>query len=142
MPHKEKIAWMTLLWIAVTYGPYFAHVVMSPPEPGLMPNLPQLWLLALALGGNGVLHILGRIGLWIASPEDARAPADERDHDIERRSILVAYYVMMAGLTVVGLAMPFTTSGWTIVNAGLAAIVLAEITNNGLAVWNYRRSAA
>lgn len=67
MPHREKLAWMTLLWIAVTYGPYFVHVAMSPPAAGEMPNLPQLWLLALAAGGNGILHILGRIGLRIAS---------------------------------------------------------------------------
>lgn len=40
MPHKDKIAWMTLLWIAVTYGPYFVLVAMSPPPPGVMPNLP------------------------------------------------------------------------------------------------------
>lgn len=142
MPHREKLAWMTLLWIAVTYGPYFVHVAMSPPAPGVMPNLPQLWLLALAAGGNGVLHILGRIGLRIAAPDDARAPADERDRDIERRSISVAYYVMMAGMILVGMVMPFTTSGWEIVNAGLLAIVLAEITQNGLAAWGYRRSAA
>lgn len=142
MPHREKLAWMTLLWIAATYGPYFVQVAMSPPAPGVMPNLPQLWLLALAAGGNGVLHILGRIGLRIAAPDDARAPADERDRDIERRSISVAYYVMMAGMILVGMVMPFTTSGWEIVNAALLAIVLAEITQNGLAAWSYRRSAA
>ena len=142
MPHREKLAWMTLLWIAVTYGPYFVHVVLSPPEPGVMPNLPQLWLLAMAAGGNGILHILGRIGLRIAAPDDARAPADERDRDIERRSATVAYYVMMAGMILVGMVMPFTTGGWQIVNAGLLAIVLAEITQNGLAAWSYRRSAA
>jgi hypothetical protein len=40
------------------------------------------------------------------------------------------------------MVMPFRTSGWQIVNAGLLAIVLAEITQNGLAAWSYRRSAA
>jgi cytochrome b561 len=142
MPHREKLAWMTLLLIAATYGPYFVHVAMSPPAPGVLPNLPQLWLLGLAAGGNGVLHILGRIGLRIAAPEDARAPADERDRDIERRSSTAAYYVMMTGMILVGMVMPFTTGGWEIVNAALFAIVLAEITQNGLAAWSYRRSAA
>lgn len=142
MPQCEKLAWMTLLLIAVTYGPYFAQVALSPPPPGMLPNLPQLWLLALALGGNGVLHILGRIALRMAAPEDARAPADERDHDIQRRSSMVAYYVMMIGMMVVGMVMPFTTGGWQIINAALLAIVLAEITQNGLAAWSYRRSAA
>jgi cytochrome b561 len=142
VPHREKLAWMTLLLIAATYGPYFAHVVISPPAPGVLPNLPQLWLLALAAGGNGVLHILGRIALRVGAPEDARAPADERDRDIQRRSSMVAYYVMMIGMMLVGMVMPFTTSGWELVNAGLLAIVLAEITQNGLAAWSYRRSAA
>lgn len=49
---------------------------------------------------------------------------------------------MMTGMILVGMVMPFTHSGWDIVNAGLLAIVLAEITQHGLTAWRYRRSAA
>ena len=56
--------------------------------------------------------------------------------------IFAMWVVMMVGMMLVGMVMPFTTSGWEIVNAGLLAIVLAEITQNGLAAWSYRRSAA
>lgn len=142
MPHREKIAWLLLITMLVCYVPYFTFVRINPPAPEVLPNLPQLWLLAVTAAAHALIQGLGRLWFRIQAPEDARAPADERDLAIERRSTTVAYYVLMAGMILVGVVMPFTDGGWKIVNAALFMIVVAEIFHYGIAVWSYRRSAA
>lgn len=142
MPHREKIAWLLLIAMLVCYAPYFTLAHLNPPPPEMLPNLPQLGLLAIAATSHAAIQGLGRLWFRIRSPEDARAPADERDRDIQRRSTTVAYYVLLAGFILVGVVMPFTDRGWTIVNAALFMIVLAETVQGVIAVWGYRRSAA
>jgi len=119
MPHREKIAWLLLITMLVCYVPYFTLVSINPPAPDVLPNLPQLWLLAATGTAHALIQGLGRLWFRIRAPGDARAPADERDLAIERRSTTVAYYVLMAGM-----------------------ILVAETFHYGIAVWSYRRSAA
>ena len=139
MPYREKVAWLSLLAMAVTYGPYFALTTLQPLPEGAMPNLQQLG----RFGATAVLQMLirgaGPLLLRRRAPEDARVPADERDRAIERRSMRVAYYVLILGMINVGVILPFYASGWTIVNAALAAIVLAEVVHYGVAVRSYSR---
>lgn len=66
-------------------------------------------------------------------------PADERDRAIARRSLSAACYTLLTGMVLVGIWMPFTSRGWTIVNAAIAMIVLAELVHYAVAVWSYRR---
>lgn len=54
------------------------------------------------------------------SPADARVPLDERDLDIKRRSITAAYFVLITGMILIGVVMPFQSHGWAIVNAALS----------------------
>ena len=56
-----------------------------------------------------------------------------------RRSISSAYYVLIAGMIVVGCVMPFSASGWSIINAALVMIVAAEVVHYGVVVLSYRR---
>jgi len=81
----------------------------------------------------------GTLAIRAASPMDARAPADERDRAIAGRSAAIAYYVMMTGMVLVGMVMPFTARGWAIVNAALLAIVIAELARCGTIIASYRR---
>ena len=67
------------------------------------------------------------------------APADERDRAISRRSLGAAYYVLIAGVILVGCVMPFQSAGWRLINAAVAAIVLAEVVRYGVAAYCYRR---
>ncbi len=87
MPYREKIAWLSLLGMAVCYGPYFAFTHRSPL---LEQPLPNLQLMALYVGGF----------------------------------------------------MPFTSSGWHIVNAMIASVVIAELVGYALVVQGYRRGLA
>lgn len=138
MPHRERVAWLYLFAMIATYVPYFALTAMDPPS-AAMPDwnqLTRLWTTAVAQ-----VFILG-IGYSVFRrvwPEDVREPMDERDRLIDQRSLRVAYFVLIAGVIVVGVVMPFRDAGWTIVNAALAAIVMAELVHYGIVVRSYRR---
>jgi hypothetical protein len=138
MPYREKIAWLFLIAMAVTFGPYFVIVSVSPPGEAL-PNLHQLALYAVAAIAQMLILGAGHIYLRRKSPQDASMPPDERDRVIMRRSINSAYYVLIVGMILVGVVMPFVSRGWSIVNAALFMIVLAEVVHRGVTVFGYRR---
>ena len=141
MPYREKIVWLSLFAIAVAFIPYFTYVAITPTASEGLPNVRQLILYAIAAGVQMSILLGGRMWLTARSPEDAKIPADERDQAISRNAIRVSYFVLMAGTILVGVVMPFTHSGWQIVNAALFMIVLAEVVNYSIAAISYRRQA-
>ncbi|HET6275229.1 MAG TPA: hypothetical protein VFE16_04730 [Candidatus Cybelea sp.] len=130
---------MSLLAMAITFGPYFAIVASRRLPEASLPNLNLLGLFAAAALAQVLVLGAGRLYLGRTSPDDARTPPDERDSAIVRRSMSAAYYVLIAGIIVVGCVMPFSFSGWAIVNAALATIVTAELVHYGVVVCSYRR---
>lgn len=140
MSYREKFAWLSIFAIVITFGPYFSMVALNPPGDTL-PNLHQLAMYA----GVAVIRMMilgvGYLILRRQSPEESRMALDERDLMIKYRSQSYAYYVLIAGMILVGCIMPFTNNGWSIVNAGLFMLVLAEITDYSTAVYSYRRQA-
>ena len=84
---------------------------------------------------------VGHLYLRRTSPPEDRTPLDERDRAIMHRSVISAYYVLMAGMILVGVVMPFTESGWAITNAALFMIIVAEVVYYGIVVFSYRRHA-
>ncbi|HEY0702491.1 MAG TPA: hypothetical protein VGD60_06970 [Candidatus Acidoferrales bacterium] len=139
MSYREKTAWLSLIAIVVTLGPYFAIVGSRPAE--TLPNLRELGLFAVAMIVQMVIQIVGQLYLRHESPEDARTPPDERDRAIMGRSIRSAYYVLISGMILVGCVMPFNSSGWKIINAALLMIVTAEVVHYGVVVVSYRRQS-
>lgn len=143
MPYREKSAWVAVAGMVVGYGGYFAVVATLPPQiiggdpPGMV-----LKLFALLTAATIVRLLIlgaGTLAIRASSPADARAPADERDRAIAGRSAAIAYYVMMTGMVLVGMVMPFSARGWAIVNAALFAIVVAELARYGTIIAAYRR---
>ncbi|HRP87375.1 MAG TPA: hypothetical protein PLS34_07630 [Gammaproteobacteria bacterium] len=110
----------------------------SPPDDSL-PNLRQLGLFALAAAVQVSIIAIGRLWLRFSSPEEAGLPPDERDEAIERRAIVFAYYVLIGGVIIAAIIMPFYVGGWEIVNAAILAIVVAELVQDGLTITGYRR---
>lgn len=140
MPYREKIAWLSLIAMTVTFGPYFA-IVAKQGRADQTPELRQIALFAATAVAQMIILGIGHLYLRRTSPDDARMPLDERDLAIHRRSISTAYYVLIAGMIVVGCVMPFSSGGWRIVNASLFMIVVAEIVHYAVAVFSYRRHA-
>jgi len=139
VPFREKVAWLSLLAMAVPYGPYFTWMVLHPPTAPL-PDLPTMFLFGVTSISHALILGLGRAWLRWRCPDDARLPADERDQAITLRALAVAYQVLILGTMLTGIVMPFQTGGWRLINAAIAAIVLAELVSNGVVVWSYRRS--
>lgn len=139
MPYREKTAWLSLAAIAITFTPYFVIVARSP-QTGL-PDLRQLGLFATVVVIQAVVLIAGHIYLAVRGPQEARTPPDERDRAISTRSVTAAYYVLIVGAIVVGCVMPFSSSGWKIINATVFVIVVAELVHYGSAVFSYRKQA-
>ena len=92
----------------------------------------------------------------VLTVSDTRGPAEDRSGDvlaerlaaaghvladraIERRGASLAYYVLICGMILVGIVMPFSEAPWKIINAALAAIVIAEAVHHGFVLLSYRR---
>lgn len=137
--YRERVAWVSLAAFTLPYIPYFAWLRFKAGPVADMPVLQLVLPFALAAGSSAVLYGLGRLWLWLRFRDDARLPLDERDRAIARRSLSVAYGILIAGMIVVGGLMPFSRAGWEIVHPTVAFILLAEIVNHGTTVWLYRR---
>jgi membrane protein YqaA with SNARE-associated domain len=139
MPYREKLAWLSLVGMAVCYGPYFALTYRSPLLEQPLPNLRLMALFAAAAGGNAVWVLLGRLFVRMTTPRDERGVADERDQAIDRRANTIAYYVLIGLALYVGCVLPFTSAGWHIVNSMVASVVIAETLRYAMIVVAYRR---
>jgi hypothetical protein len=141
MPYREKVAWLSLIAMLVTYGPYFTLISM-----GILPTRPLPDFRQLALfGATTIVQLIilgtGRLILVCVSAPEDRTPPDERDLAITRRSIGSAYNLLLGGMIWVGCIMPFTSSGWAIVHAALFMIVASEVLRYGVMVFSYRGQA-
>ena len=137
MNFREKTAWLTLASMTIAYTIYFGLIIAGHPAGREM--FPMLWLFGSIAAVQAVVVIAGHIALAMTTPKAERKRPDERDRAIHRRGAAAAYYVMMAGMMLVGVVMPFTDTGVKIANAGLFAIVLAEAVNGAVVLLSYRR---
>ncbi|MHA0329056.1 hypothetical protein [Sphingomonas melonis] len=134
MAWREKQAWLALSVMVVAYAAYFALVTAS--ERSMLDMLLLFGGVAIA---QAVIMIVGSILLAVQAGKEARAKADERDRAIDRRGTRIAYFVLLTGMIVVGVVMPFSKQGWQISNAALLALVASEIVRYGVVVASYRR---
>ena len=142
MSYREKIAWLSVVAMAVAYTPYFMFAARGPSPWEPFPHLHPLGLFALASIVRMLILGAGYLYLRLASPREDRMPPDERDRAIEHRSLSAAYYVLIAGMILVGCFMPFSSTGWTIVNAAILWMVAAEVVHHSVVVASYRLQAS
>lgn len=114
--------------------------VLRPP-PVLGRRYRTCGLFAVAAIVQMLILSIGHFYLRRRNREEAAMPTDERDIAIMSRSISSAYYVLVVGMILVGCVMPFSSSGWTIINSALVMIVLAEVVHYAVVVFSYRRQA-
>lgn len=136
MAYREKLAALNFAAMALVYAVYFTLVASRPPEPRL---IDMLWLFGTLACVHALLAGFGSLAIRIQAGKDGAARPDERDRAIARRGRSAAYIVLLIGTMLAGVTMPFTDPPGTIVNTALLAIVLAELTNQGLVLLSYRR---
>jgi hypothetical protein len=137
MAYREKTAWLALAAMALAYGPLFA-LLGRETAAGWPALMRFLLLFGAASAVRVVIEIGGRILLAVRLGAEARAPADERDRAIAARSASSAYLVLLAGMIIVGMVLPFSAQGIAIVTAALLAIVAAELIRCLAIVLGYR----
>ena len=138
MPARERFAWVWITTLVVVFSLYFAAIGLHWPENN--PSfLMQIAVLTLTTGTMAMVVGADRVIAWARGQGFRFDPPDERDRCIEWRASAYGYYVLMAGMIVVGCMMPFTNAGWDIVHAALFFIVIAELVHHGAIVLGYRR---
>jgi uncharacterized BrkB/YihY/UPF0761 family membrane protein len=138
MAFREKIAWLTLVTMAVAYGIYFG-IVGPAAGFGERRMLDILWSFGPVAAAHGIAMIVGAIIIAVTATKEAQARSDERDRAIARRGATIGYYVLIAGTILVGVVMPFSEPPWKIVNTALLAIVIAEAAHSAVVLLSYRR---
>lgn len=136
MPMNEKRAWLALASSVVVYGSYFTVIAQ---QQGRQDTLYMLVLFAIATVSHGLIVAAGTTMFILRNRAEARQRPDERDRAIARSAATVAYFVLMAEMIVVGVVMPFNSTGWRITGAALLALVVSEIVRHAVTIANYRR---
>ena len=138
MAFREKMAWLTLGTMLVAYGIYFG-IVGPAVRFGEGRMLDIIWSFGLVATAHAVATVVGAIAIAVTATKEAQARADERDRAIARRGATIGYYVLIVGMIIVGVVMPFSEPPWKIVNTALLAIVLAETVHQAVVLLSYRR---
>ncbi|RIA47142.1 hypothetical protein DFR49_1711 [Hephaestia caeni] len=141
MAFREKLAWVTLGSMLIAYSIYFWLLAtrFDLSRPDGPPTVAMLALFGMVTVAQVIVIAIATSILAIRAQKDANAKADERDRAIARRATGVAYVVLMVGMIVVGVVMPFSEPRWKIANAALLALVLAEAIRYVLVIVSYRR---
>jgi len=138
MAFREKIAWLTLGTMLIAYGVYFG-IVGPGAGFGRVRMVDIIWSFGVVAGVQAAVTIAGVIAIALTATKDAQGRADERDRAIARRGATVGYYVLIVGMILVGVVMPFSEPPWKIVNTALLAVVLAETVHQAVVLISYRR---
>lgn len=136
MTIREHFYWVWLIAMILTYGPYFATIAVLQSR-GEIPMMTEVALLSGAALAQAIMLAAGAIMVRMRDPSVRRKP-DERDRAIKHRAAATSYYVLMAGMIVVGCIMPFSSDGWEVAHAAVLAMVIAEIVDCALVVRAYR----
>ncbi|NKC01730.1 MAG: hypothetical protein GKR90_24965 [Pseudomonadales bacterium] len=133
---RERYAWVWLTTLVVVFTTYFTTLSMLTHEE--LSPIVQFGLLAAALGSLGAI-----IGLYRAYAyfRGEQFQPDERDRLVEAQATTTAYYVLIAGMIVVGCVLPFSAQKWELVHAALLAIAIAEVVLQCMLLNGYRRGA-
>lgn len=135
MSSLEKRAWLMLCSMI---PPYLVYFVIQFAFPSLVSDLPtHLICLAFAAGIHALLYLSG----WLVLKRQEfgnELIEDERDQAIDARATRAGYFLLIIGMIVVGVLMPFSSSGWKIINSALLFIILAESLRYVLIALSYR----
>ena len=138
MHSNERTAWAWLICLLIAPLIYFSKLnhfewVQGNPELSRLASLsmPLIVMASVALGVRAYNLIQAR--------QRGHDLVDERDQLIELKSSSVAYQVMMGGMIVVGMVMPFSATRWELIDTAFFVIVLAEVVHSCLTIRAYRK---
>jgi hypothetical protein len=137
MSFREKSAWITFV-LLLGFGYYFGEVLNHWLNPG-QPHTNHLQLFMLLVIAVVILEIATHTILSIRSPQEAKAPLDERERLIALRATRPAFYVLLVGAFLSIGTMHLGANTWLLAHCVLLAIWFAELTRFGTQIYYYRR---
>ena len=139
MSFREKRAWVTMITLIGVLILFWLHI---PPTRMLAPDRSMLVLhvLMLMITIFVTVEIVAHIVMRVRSPRDAKTPKDERERLIELRSRAIAWYVyVILSMGGIFFTLHLNTNEIGIGFVVLLAFVIAEIVNQALRIFYYRR---
>jgi len=139
MPFREKSAWIMSAALSAGGLVYFRPVVSAWSESGelISPGLPLLLTYA---GFLVAIAVVGHIVAVALAPNDADAPADERERQIFDRAGHYASYVFAAGIVIsLGLYI-FSNSGDLLFYTVFTSLLAGQIVEYLFQILFYRTS--
>jgi uncharacterized membrane protein len=137
MPFREKSAWISLLATIGVYGVYFTAFTRAIAAGRGVGFAGPLTACVIAL-------VVVQAGMYIVtaalSPEDARAPEDERERAIRTAARARAFYVLEIAALCAAVTVYFADRT-VMATAVVGALVLGEIAYYAGVIGGYRRSA-
>ncbi|MBD9368492.1 hypothetical protein [Xanthomonas sp. XNM01] len=135
MSPLEKRAWLGLLSMGLPYCVYFGVLIALPDWQATF--LERIGFLAAVSLVHAAAYVTG---LLVMRRQEAGECVlqDERDQAIDSRATRRAYFMMLASMLLVGVIMPFESSGWALANTGLLCVVLTEAVRCVLVAAGYR----
>lgn len=100
-----------------------------------------LLLIAISIGIAIGVTILFHIGYAILTGEKTDDRRDERDHQIERRALTWAWYLLSFGILGVIVDLALGATAFQAMNLILALCLGSEMFKDALKLWLYRRGA-
>lgn len=137
MSFREKISWLSLGGILLAFGPYFAMLTLSGPPPWGLNHASAVWFIGAIIVLAAVMTV-GAIGVAVSNLRDAQRPSDERDRMIARRAAAIAYAILVPALWLALATLFLSPDLVVLLNAVLAAIVMAEIVRCIAEIAGYR----
>ena len=103
------------------------------------PHINHLRLFLALIIAIVVLEVVTHVVLALRSPQDAKAPLDERERLIALRATRPAFYVLLVGAFLSIGTMHLGASTLMLAHCVLLAIWIAELTRFGTQIYQYRR---
>jgi len=141
---NERLAWVCLASIAVVYIPYFSFLVYAAQSSSLHISMVTVAFVAAIIAQMFITGIPAAIiGLL-----DRKQVTDERDIAIRYKASTIAYVcliscvlILVTGGSLLRPMFPIFGDGVIIGQLGLLSVVVAELANYGVQVFEYRRTA-
>ncbi len=141
---NERLAWVCLASITVVYIPYFSFLVYATQSSSLHISVVTVAFVAAIIAQGFITAIPAAIvGLL-----DRKQVTDERDIAIRYKASTIAYVcliscvlILVTGGSLLRPMFPIFEDGVIIGQLGLLSVVVAELTNYGVQVFEYRRTA-
>lgn len=136
MSYREKSAWIFLISILLVSAFFFLHLPWTLTPSGSPGHVRGLFHCIIALL---IIEALAHLVVAIRSPEEARAPKDERERLIDYKAVRLAHYVYVVGSLLAVSTIHLGANAVALGYGVLLAFVIGEAVKNIVRIVGHRR---